>query len=91
MAVTGVRTAPVVMSGIWGLGRHSDDIAQTTLVIHSRKWNVHRSSRKRLVCCWCGAKLGIDFLACEKGLRKEDRVIVGGMHAIPGQRVDAEP
>ncbi|HXW64508.1 MAG TPA: efflux RND transporter periplasmic adaptor subunit [Burkholderiaceae bacterium] len=26
----------------------------------------------------------------EKGLRKEDRVIVGGMHAIPGQKVDAE-
>jgi len=26
----------------------------------------------------------------EKGLRKDDRVIVGGMHAIPGQKVDAE-
>ena len=25
-----------------------------------------------------------------KGLRKDDRVIVGGMHAIPGQKVDAE-
>ena len=24
----------------------------------------------------------------EKGLRKEDRVIVGGMHAIPGQKVE---
>ena len=26
----------------------------------------------------------------EKGLTKDDRVIVGGMHAIPGQKVDAE-
>jgi RND family efflux transporter MFP subunit len=26
----------------------------------------------------------------EKGLRTDDRVIVGGMHAIPGQKVDAE-
>lgn len=26
----------------------------------------------------------------EKGLRKDDRVIVGGMHAIPGQTVDTE-
>ena len=26
----------------------------------------------------------------EKGLTKDDRVIVGGMQAIPGQKVDAE-
>jgi RND family efflux transporter MFP subunit len=26
----------------------------------------------------------------EKGVTKDDRVIVGGMHAIPGQKVDAE-
>jgi RND family efflux transporter MFP subunit len=27
----------------------------------------------------------------EQGLTKDDRVIVGGMHAMPGQKVDAEP
>jgi len=26
----------------------------------------------------------------ENGLTKDDRVIVGGMHVIPGQKVDAE-